>query len=258
MTDHPAPRHLPRQWRPRPRRQSPRHGSDGRPGRRRHLHPRELLRAVPAHRRRARAGDASLAGAGRRACAGHRHHLAFLDPHRRPAREGRGRCRRQDADDDAALSRRAAQGRRAGHGRAFQAGGGCLRHPDHPAGCAALGRDADRALHGQAGEGGAARPLLQDRGARHRQQAARADRGRRRGSRRPLRRRGGDHADGRSRRRRDRHDDVGHDPRSDQADPRQPSCGRRPQAGQAALYARKCCRSSTTRTANAACARPRR
>ncbi|MET3892589.1 dihydrodipicolinate synthase/N-acetylneuraminate lyase [Bosea sp. OAE506] len=47
-------------------------------------------------------------------------------------------------------------------------------------------------------ERGAARPLLQDRGARHGQQAACADRGWRRCSGGPLRRRGGDHADGRS------------------------------------------------------------
>ena len=86
-------------------------------------------------------------------------------------------------------------------------------------------------------------------------QAPRADRGRRRRHRGAVRRRGGDHADGRPRRRRHRLDDLGDAPRPDRAggarlSRRRPGRGRRrPTSG--------CCRSSTSRTASAAGARAR-
>ncbi len=63
----------------------------------------------------------------------------------------------------------------------------------------------------------AAGPLFQDRGAGHRRQVARPDRTGGRCDRRAVRRRGVDHADGRSRCRRYRHDAERFAPRSDQA-----------------------------------------
>jgi hypothetical protein len=58
-----------------------------------------------------------------------------------------------------------------GHDRALQDRRRRLWHPDHPAGCAALRRDHDRAVHGASQQAGAAGPLLQDRGAGHSGQA---------------------------------------------------------------------------------------
>ena len=76
----------------RSRRPAPGDGLHGRPGRRRHLHPRQLLGAVPAHRHRARRAAARMPRAGRRAGAG--------DRDQQPLHHAdRGRARRKAAAD---------------------------------------------------------------------------------------------------------------------------------------------------------------
>ena len=84
---------------------------------------------------------------------------------------------------------------------------GCDQHPDHDPGCAGRGHAAVGRSAGAAGQGLRQYPLLQDRGAGRRAKAAQPDRGRRQRYRGAVGRRGGDHADGRSRRRRHRRDD---------------------------------------------------
>ena len=84
---------------------------------------------------------------------------------------------RQDADADAALSRRGPARRRGRHDRAFQPRRRGLRHTDHGAGRAAQRRGAQRPVPGAARPRGAARELCQDRSAAGGRQAAGADRG---------------------------------------------------------------------------------
>ena len=180
----------------------------------------------------------------------------FQHAHRCGSRTAGGRGRRRHAHADAALSWRAAEGRRGRHAAAFRAGRRGGAHPHHDPGCALERRDPQRAVPGQARARGAAGELLQDRGAGHGRQAARPDCGGRRRHRRPVRRRGEHHADGRSRRRRHRHDAERSHAGPDQADPR-PS-RRRPAQGGRRPLSPACCRSSTTRTGSAACAPPRR
>ena len=170
-------------------------------------------RSLPVACRRPRAGDRDL--------------QPFLHPHRGRARPPGRRGRREDADDDAALSRRDLARRRRRDRRAVRARRRGRARADHGAGRAAERRDALGGAAGAARARGAARRLFQDRGAGHRRQAAPADRSRRRGDQGAVRRRGIDHADGRSRCRRDRHDAERAAARPDQAgrdaSPRRPA-----------------------------------
>ena len=130
----------------RPRGDEAGHRLHGRPGGRRHLHPRQLLRAVPALGRGAGGADEAEPRACRRAGADHRHRLALRDAGRRgPRPRGRGDGR-GDGDDDAALPRGGPPRRRGGRLRALRAGGEGGRHPDHGAGRADGGDDALGAL----------------------------------------------------------------------------------------------------------------
>ena len=88
---------------PRPRKPAPRSRLHDRPGRRRPVHPRQLLRAVPPLRRGT--GDAAdrLPGARGWTSAGHRDLQPLQHPSRRRTQPP-GRCRRgRDGHDDAAL-----------------------------------------------------------------------------------------------------------------------------------------------------------
>ena len=75
--------------RPRPRRAAPRARLHDRPGRRRHLHPRQLFGAVPADRRRARHAARPVPDARRRPRAGDRHVQPLQHAHRRATRAQR-------------------------------------------------------------------------------------------------------------------------------------------------------------------------
>ena len=172
-------------------------------------------------------------------------------PRPRGGGDGRG-----DADDDAALPRGASSAptRRAifeHFERAGRAGGIPIMVQDAPMAGTTLSVAVPRA-DGARDRGGEA---LQDRDPAGGGQAPGADRGRRRRHRGAVRRRGGDHADGRPRRRRHRRDDLGDAARPDRAGGarlprRRPGRGRRRSTS-------ACCRSSTSRTASAAGARAR-
>ncbi len=153
------------------------HRLHGRPGGRRHLHPRQLLGAVPALGRGAGGADADEPRAGRRAGADHRHRVALRDAGRRGPRPRGGGDGRGDADDDAALSRCGAAFRRGGDLRALRAGGEGGRHPDHGAGRADGGDDALGALPGADGPRDRGGEALQDRDRAGGGQAQGADRG---------------------------------------------------------------------------------
>ena len=118
----------------------------------------------------------------------------------------------------------------------FRAGGRRGEASADGAGRAAVRRSALGRLPRAARARSAARPLLQDRGAVRRGQAARAARGGRSVDRRALRRRGVDHADGRPRCRRDRDDAERVAARPDPPVVVAPPRGRRSEAAKA--YAR--------------------
>ena len=84
----------------------------------------------------------------------------YLDPHRGRARPAGRRGRREDADDDAALSRRDPARRRRRHRRAVRARRRGRAHADHGAGCAAERRDAVGPAAGAARARGAARVAI--------------------------------------------------------------------------------------------------
>ena len=152
---------------------------------------------------------------------------------------GRG-GRRRHADADAALSRRRPARRRERHGRAFR------RASPRRRGIPIMVQDAPLSgvtlsvpfLVRLAREVPLVR-YFKIEVPRRRGEAARADRGRRRGDRRPLRRRGIDHADGRSRCRRHRHHAERAPARPDQAGARAPS-GRPPRGSGGGLRAASC------------------
>ena len=156
------------------------------------MHPRQLLRAVPALRRGARDARAAVSRARRGPSPGDPRRVALLDPDRRRARPAGGGPRGVDGDADAALSRRGAQGDAGADPRAVRPGGGG-RPSDHGAGCAAFRGGARRAVPGPPRPRDRRGRLLQDRDSPDRRQAPGADRGRRRSDRGAVRRRGGHH-----------------------------------------------------------------
>ena len=175
-------------------------------GSRRPVHPRQLLRAVPAGRRRARDAHAHRPRARRRPRAGDRDHHPLQHPHLRRAQPPRAGHGRGDGDGDAAVPRRHLPRRREPQIHEFYARAVRRdRHPDHDPGRAGRRHAAVSApFLARMAQRDRARPLLQDRRPRARRQAARTDPPRRRRDRRPVGRRGSDHAAARPRCRRHR------------------------------------------------------
>ena len=227
-----------------------------RPGRGRHLHPRQLFRAVPADRR----------GAQRRCSTLCLSHVAGRVPVIVTCSHFSTRIAGERAQAAAQAGAAMLMLMPPYHGTGLRADeAGMLAHFAHVAEASRLPiMVQDAPLSGVALSvpflvrlarevpGGA---LLQDRDAGHGRQAARADRAGRRAHRRALRRRGVDHPDGRPRRRRHRDDAerpaAGPHPPGRDASPRRAARRRRRRRTRAS------CRSSTTRTGSAACARPR-